>query len=74
MADLAEADVDDLEEGVGVGGIELELGGELGEEEDLDGGTGGVPVGAGDAVAVCDGATLEQRGWRGEGEGEGGSG
>ena len=36
MCDSAPAGADDLKEGMGVGCIQLELGGELGEEENLD--------------------------------------
>lgn len=35
MSDFAEADVDDLKEGVGIGRIQLEFGRELSEEQDL---------------------------------------
>lgn len=36
MCEGAPAGADDLEEGVCIGGIQLELSGELGEEENLD--------------------------------------
>jgi len=36
MCEVAPTGADDLEEGVRIGGVQLELGGELGEEEHLD--------------------------------------
>lgn len=60
VSDGAEADINDFEESVGVGSVELELGGELGEEEDLDGGTGGIPIRARDSVTVRNGTGLQQ--------------
>ena len=36
MCEFTPSSADDLEEGVDIGGVQLELGGELGEEEDLN--------------------------------------
>lgn len=43
MGHSAPSLADDLEEGVGVGSIELELCGKLGEEKNLDGSTTSIP-------------------------------
>lgn len=52
VGDAAIPGLDDLEEGMGVGGSALELDGECREQDDLDGGTGGVPEGTGHTTEV----------------------
>ena len=58
----APAGVHHLERGVDGGTLALDLHRQHGEEEHLDGGAGGVPEGAGDAVVEGDVARLKQRG------------
>lgn len=67
----AVARLDDLEEGVGVGRTTLQLDGESGEEKNLDGGTRGVPEGAGDTISVADTGRLQEGGSPGPGRDDG---
>lgn len=50
VSSFAPSNGDDFEPCVRVGGIQLQLGAEHCEEEDLNGGTGAVPVGAYEAI------------------------
>lgn len=59
-----------LEESSSVRRVELEFGGDLSEEEDLNGGSGGVPKGTTDSEFVGDGGRLEAEGEWGEGKWE----
>lgn len=54
------AGLDDLEEGMGVGGASLELNGEGRKEQNLDRGTRGVPEGTRDTVSVAHAGALKE--------------
>ena len=68
----AVARADRLEEGVGVGRLALQLDRQRGEEDDLHGGTAGVPERAGDTIAVGDAGGLQERRGPGPGGDDGG--
>lgn len=60
MADFPEPDINDLQERMSVRRVQLQLGSQLGEEQDLHRCTRGVPVGTGDAITIRDGGRLEK--------------
>ena len=58
----APTSADDFQQGMSVGGFALDLNSQDTEEDNLDGGTGGVPEGSGDAILPGDVGRLEHGG------------
>ena len=54
VGSVTPASADDLKEGMSIGSFALNLNSEDTEENNLDGGTGSIPEGAGDTILPCD--------------------